>query len=88
MTTVSATNARAHLYDLIDEVATSGKRVGITKKGETKVVLMSMEELESWEETNEILADKKLMRDLKQAEKDIEEGRFITFEQLKKDLKL
>lgn len=88
MTTISATNARARLYDLIDEVATSGKRVGITKKGETKAVLISVEELESWEETNEILADKRLMRDLKQAEKDIEEGRFITFEQLKKDLKL
>lgn len=88
MTTISATNARARLYDLIDEVATSGKRVGITKKGETKVVLMSVEELESWEETNEILADKKLMKDLKKAEKDIEEGHFITFEQLKKDLKL
>lgn len=88
MTTISATNARTHLYDLIDEVVTSGKRVGITKRGETKVVLISVEELESWEETNQILADKRLMRDLKQAEKDIEEGRFITFEQLKKDLKL
>lgn len=88
MTTISATNARTHLYDLIDEVATSGKRVGITKKGETKVVLMSVEELESWEETNEILSDKKLMKDLKEAEEDIEKGHFITFEQLKKDLHL
>lgn len=88
MTTVSATTARAHFYDLIDEVVSSGKRVGITKKGETKVVLMSVEELESWEETNEILADKRLMKDLKIAEEDIETGRFISFEQLKKDLKL
>ncbi len=88
MTTISASTARANLYDLIDQVALSGKRVGITKKGETKVVLMSVEELESWEETNDILADKKLMRDLKEAEEDIEKGRFITFEQLKKDLKL
>lgn len=88
MTTISATKARANLYDLIDEVSASGKRVGITKKGETKVVLMSVEELESWEETNEILSDKKLMKDLKEAEEDIKQGRFITFEQLKKDLKL
>jgi len=88
MTTVSATKARANLYDLIDEVASSGKRVGITNKGETKVVLMSLEELESWEETNEILSDKKLMKDIKEAEEDVEKGRFVTFEQLKKDLKL
>ena len=88
MTTISATQARANLYDLIDEVAASGKRVGITKKGETKVVLMSVMEFESWEETNEILSDKKLMKDLRGAEEDIKKGRFITFEQLKKDLKL
>lgn len=88
MNTISATTARANLYDLIDEVASSGKRVGITKKGETRVVLMSLEELESWDETNEILSDKKLMKDLKEAEEDIKKGRFITFEQLKKDLKL
>ncbi len=88
MTTISATAARANLYELIDEVAASGKRVAITKKGQTKVVLMSVEELESWEKTNEILADKRLMRDLKKAEEDIEKGHFITFEQLKKDLKL
>lgn len=88
MNTVSATTARANFYELINQVSTSGKRVGITKKGETKAVLISVEELESWEETNEILADKKLMKDLKQAEIDIKEGRFITFEQLKKDLKL
>ena len=88
MTTISATQARANFYDLIDEVASSGKRVGITKKGETKVVLMSVDELESWEETNEILSDKKLMKDLREAEEDIKKGRYITFEQLKKDLKL
>ncbi len=88
MTTVSATTARANFYDLIDQVAKSGKRVGITKKGEAKVVLMSMEELESWDETNEILSDKKLMKDLKQAEKDIQEGRFVTWEELKKELKI
>ena len=86
MNTISATAARANLYDLIDKVASSGKRVGITKKGETKVVLMSLEELEGWEETNEILSDKKLMKNLKQAEKDIKEGRVYDWEDVKKEL--
>lgn len=86
MTTISATKARANLYDLIDKVASSGKRVGITKKGETKVVLMSIEELESWEETNEILSDKKLMKDLKQSEKEITEGKGKDWEEVKKEL--
>ena len=86
MNTISATAARANLYDLIDEVSLSGKRIGITKKGATKAVLVSVEELESWEETNEILSDKRLMKDLKQAEKDIKEGRFYDWEDVKKEL--
>ncbi len=86
MTTISATNARANFYDLIDQVSKSGKRVGITNKGETKVVLMSIDELESWEETNEILADKKLMKDLRQSEKEIAEGKWYDWEDVKKEL--
>jgi antitoxin YefM len=88
MKTISATKARANWYDLIDEVASTGKRVVITNKGETKAVLISSEELESLEETNEILADKKLMRDLKQAEKDVKEGRVYDWEDVKKELGL
>lgn len=86
MNTVSATTARANLYDLIDEVALSGKRIGITKKGETKVILISAEEYESWQETNEILADKSLMRAIRQGEKDIKEGRVYDWEDVKKEL--
>lgn len=88
MNTISASTARAHFYDLIDEVASSGKRVGITKRGEMKVVLMSLQELESWDETNEILSDKKLMKDLKEAEKDIAEGRVYDWEDVKKEFGL
>ena len=48
VTTISATYARAHFYDLIDEVSTSRKRVGITKKGQIKAILISAKEYEAW----------------------------------------
>ncbi len=86
MTTVSATQARAKLYELIDEVSLSGKRIGITKKGETKAILISAEEYESWQETNEILVDKALMRAIRQGEKDIKEGKVRDWEDVKKEL--
>lgn len=86
MTTISATQARANLYDLIDEVAASGKRVGITKKGITKAILISAEEYESWQETNEILADKSLVRAIRQGEKDLQSGRVYDWEDVKKEL--
>ncbi len=88
MTTISATTARAKLYNLIDEVALSGKRIGITKKGETKGILISAKEYESWQETNEILADKQLMKAIKQGEKDIAEGRVYDWEDVKKELNI
>lgn len=86
MTTISATQARANLYEILDKVAKSGQRVGITKKGETKAYLISSDEYDSWQETNEIMADKGLMRAIKQGEKDIKEGRVYDWEDVKKEL--
>jgi prevent-host-death family protein len=66
------------------------KRGGIiiTVDGKPSAVLMSMEEYqnyESWKETQEILVDKKLMKSIKQAEKDIVAGREYDWEDVKKE---
>ena len=63
--------------------------VVITVEGKPEAVLMSMKEFreyESWKETQEILADKKLMKSIKQAEKDEAAGRVYDWEDVKKDL--
>lgn len=86
MTTISATIAKATLYNLLDEVSRKRKRISITEKGKTKAVLMSAEELESLEETMEILADPKLMKEIRQGEKEIAEGKGIPLEDLEKEL--
>ncbi len=85
---ISISDVRARLPDLVDKVNKKLDRVTITVNGKPKAVLLSAEELESIEETLEILSNPKLMKDLKKAEKEIEEGRYITLEELKKDLKL
>ena len=84
MMTVSATTARANLYDLIDEVAASGKLVGITKKGETKAVLVSQEEWDAMMVTLETLSDPELMKQIRQSDKDMKAGRYVTLEELEK----
>lgn len=88
MNTVSATQARSNLYDLIDEVATSGKMVGITNKGETKAVLISPEELASWEATLDVMSDPELVKGIKMGEADIKAGRVVDWEDVKKELGL
>jgi len=88
MNTVSVTQARSNLYDLIDEVAASGKMIGITNKGETKAVLISPEELASWEATLDVMSDPELVRAIKKGEEDIKAGRLVDWEDVKKELGL
>lgn len=86
--TLPITEARANLTTLVNRAKKLLDEYVITVKGKPAAVLMSADEFESWKETNEILADKSLMKAIKEGEKDIAKGRYITFEQLKKDLRL
>lgn len=88
MITVSATNARNSLYDLIDKVSTSGKPVAITNRGETKAVLISPEELASWEATLDVMSDPELVKGIKEGEADIKAGRVVDWEDVKRELGL
>lgn len=83
---IPASQARSNFYDLIDEVSKTFKRFIITKHGRAQAVVLNPEEVESWEETNIILADKKLMRDIRQGEKEIKTGKGIPWEEVKKEL--
>lgn len=85
---IPISDARAKLPSLVDKVNKKLDRVTITVNGRPKAVLVSAEELESIEETLEIMSNSKLMRDIRKAEKEIEEGKYVTLEQLQKELKL
>ncbi len=86
--TLPITKARDELAELVDRASSRLDEYVITVNGVPKAVLMSAAEYESWKETEEILADKELMNAIREGEEDIRQGRFITFEQLKKELKL
>lgn len=86
--TLSITKAREHLTFLVDKAKTKLDEFVITVNGAPAAVLISAEEYESWKETNEIMADPVLMKAIKQGEKDMENGDYITLEDLKKELKL
>lgn len=49
---------------------------------------MSHDEFESWKETVDILSDPELIASIKKGEKDLKEGKYVTFEELKRQLKL
>lgn len=83
-----ANEARANFYQLLTEVGESFRRFTITHRGRAKAIVMPIEDVEAWEETLEILSDKKLMSDVKKSKEDYKKGRFITLEQLEKKYRL
>jgi len=84
MNTIAISQFRADLPKLINDVDVYMKRLIITVSGKSKAVVMSIEELESLEETAEIMsipgAKASIMRGYKQAKM----NRGISFKKLVK----
>lgn len=87
--TISATKGRQQFFKLIDEAHKPGQSIAITVGGEAKVVMMSMEDFEGWQETLEIMSDQKLVKEIKQSLLSIKKGeKLYTEEEVKKYLNL
>lgn len=84
--TLPISEARQNLITLVDRANKRLDEFVITVNGKPAAVLVSAKEYDSWRETNQILADKKLMKAIKQGEKDMEKGRLYDWEEVKKEL--
>jgi prevent-host-death family protein len=90
--TLTATEARKTFYDVIERAKHPGVSLVITHEGLPKVVVMSFEEFEGWQETMEILSDgdASLEKDLQAGIKEMKSGKkpknTISLHQLKKKL--
>lgn len=84
--TLPITEARAKLPTLIDRANKMLDEYIVTVNGKPAAVIMSAREYEGWKETNEILADKRLMKAIRQGEKDSPAGRVADWEDVKKEL--
>ncbi len=87
MKTLAFTEARKDLSRIVDEVSSNHEHVVITKQGRPKAVVMSPDEFESWQETLEIMADKKAMAAIARADRDIKAGRLRDWADVKARLK-
>ncbi|MGQ0668408.1 MAG: type II toxin-antitoxin system Phd/YefM family antitoxin [Actinomycetota bacterium] len=73
--TVAFTEAKAHLSELVDKVVREHERFILTRNGLPAAVLVSPDELESLEETVEILQDKNLLESIRRSRREAAEGR-------------
>jgi prevent-host-death family protein len=73
--TVPFTEAKAHLSELVDKVVREHERFVLTRNGRPAAVLLSPDELESLEETLEILRDPELVESLRESRRAAEAGK-------------
>ncbi len=69
--TYTASEARAKLYTLIKAASTGLKSFEITLRGSDPVLIINKSELESWQETFDILSNKTEITGLRKARKQI-----------------
>ena len=75
--TIPFSEVKAHLSELADRVETQRDRILVTRNGRPSFVLMSPDELESLEETLDILSDAELVESLRESLQDVAEGRLL-----------
>ena len=73
--TIAFSEVKAHLSELADRVERQHDRILVTRNGRPSFVLLSPDDLESLEETLDILKDDDLMGSLRRSRKDAEEGK-------------
>jgi antitoxin YefM len=70
-------DAKNRLSEVVDRLEREHGRVVITKHGRPAAVMLSIDDLESLEETLEILSDPTLMRSLRRAERETRSGKAV-----------
>lgn len=88
MNTIAISDFRTMLPKLIRDVDTKLKRFVVTVSGKPKAVVMSLDELESLEETAEVLSTPGSLEAIKKSKKEVDQGKFVTLKELEKKYNL
>ena len=88
MNTISLTQARATLPNLVSMATDVSYKTYISVNGKVGAVLMNARDLELLEATVEVMSDEKMMKALKQGKSDVRKGKLISWEEIKKELGL
>jgi prevent-host-death family protein len=84
--TLSVTDAKARLSELVASVATTHDHVEITRNGEPAAVLISSHELEALRETIAILTDAGAVAQIRESSADIAAGRLTDAEDIRQTM--
>lgn len=77
---------RPSLPKVVDEIDSKMDRFIITKRGKPVALMMAIDDYESLLETLSVLSNARLMKRIKQAEKDVKSGRVKSLNRIEKEL--
>lgn len=83
MTTLSLSEIKARLSELVDQVEREHDRIVLTRNGVPAAVLMSPEDLQALEDTLELLSDPSARAQIEVARREIEAGESFTADDLR-----
>ena len=81
--TLSLTEVKARLSELVDRVEKQDDRIVVTRNGRPSAVLLSADDLESLEETLAVLSDRTLLRKLADGERAAAAGEVVPLAELR-----
>lgn len=81
---LSLAEIKKRLSEIVDGIEDRHDRVVLTRHGRPAAVLISPAELESLEETLDLLSDPKAMREIRKAEAAIEAGEVVDADELRR----
>jgi antitoxin YefM len=84
MTTIPLADAKARLSAVLDEVRDTHERVVITRNGRPEAVIMSVLDLESLEETLDLLSTPGALDEIRAAEEEIAHGEATGADELRR----
>jgi antitoxin YefM len=86
METIPITEAKARIAELADRVAREHDHFTITRNGRADVMLISVAEYESMQETLDLLSDAEALADLRQSREDFTTGDTFSADEVRIEL--
>lgn len=81
--TLAANEARTNFYKLLDEVGNNLRRFVITHRGKACAIVMSIDELENWQETLDVISENpNIVKDIAKSRKEFKEGKTVSLDNL------
>ncbi|MEY8014965.1 type II toxin-antitoxin system Phd/YefM family antitoxin [Mycobacterium servetii] len=87
MTTLPLAEVRANLSRLVEEAVRTHQRIEVTRQGRRAAVILSADDFDSIMETLAILSDQELMRDVREAEAEAENGDIFSLEEVTAEMR-